>query len=119
MKKIALLCTVMVLAIAALGVAAGPAAAINRNKYEWCYANDTCYGIVTLNTAGKTWSYRIGSTVEASGSFHKASGGEWIFDFTNATAEACQVRMKKVRRSFRGAEYCEGQEVETARWRRL
>jgi len=118
MKKIALLCTVLALAMAALGVAAGPAAAISRNKYEWCYANSSCYGIVTLNKAGKTWGYRVGGVLEASGSYDKASG-VWMFHFTNAGHEACEMRMTKLHRGLTGAEYCEGNEVETARWRRL
>jgi len=118
MRKIKLLGISLVVTVTMLGVMAGSAGAVSRNTYEWCYANRTCFGIVTLNKSGKTWVYRIGGNEEIAGSFTK-KGKSWHFEYENAASEACEVRMTKERRNFGGAIVCDGNEVEAAEWRRL
>jgi hypothetical protein len=118
MRKIVLWGVSLVVVIAMFGVIASSAGAISRKTYEWCYANRTCFGVVNITKSNKTWTYRVGMTVEDHGTFTK-SAGLWRFDFQNASAESCELRMKKVRKRYTGTEYCEGSEVEAAEWRRL
>lgn len=117
---IALVVATMMLGLMATGAQAGKP---NANKYEWCHGpgpERPCYGVVTVNTKpAKTWSDTAG---EISGTWEKAKHSAlYAFKFTNASDEACEVRMTKPKKShnFTGAEYCEGHEIEPAEWRNL
>ena len=117
MRKTARLGIALVVALTVTCALASNAAAISRNKYEWCYENGACFGIVTINKSAKTWGYNIGGERQFGGSFTK-SAGLWRFHFTNASSEACEMRMTKVHRNLRGSEICEGVTVEATKWKR-
>jgi len=119
MRKIVLWGVSLVVAVAMFGMMASSASALSKKTWEWCYANRTCYGIVNITHSTKTWTYRVGMTVEDNGSYAKV-GHFWIFRWQNANDEACDLKMIKVsRKKYKGTEYCEGNEVEAAEWRRL
>lgn len=94
MRKVSLLGVSLVVAITMLGLMASGASAISKKTWEWCYANRTCYGIVNITRTTKTWTYRVGMTVEDHGSYTKA-GGYWIFRFQNVNDEACEAEDEK------------------------
>lgn len=119
MRKISRSVVSLAVALTMLGIVATSAqGSPNRNKYEWCHGNGSCYGTATVAKPQKLWSYRINGQPELHGTILKEHS-LWHFRFENALDEACELRLTKLGKNFDGAEYCEGIEIERARWRRL
>lgn len=127
MRNMARLGVGVVVAMTMLWLMAASALAANKG-YEWCNEARECYGVVTIAKKEKTWSYKIGETVEITGTIAKKKKSKvFEFDYINAESEACEVQMKSEKveiggrkhKVYVGARYCEGIEVETAEWKKL